>query len=761
MAKRRAKKLAAAAHLAPATEAGATTAAAAASTSHDVEMPTTPDSSNSPAPQDSEASDEARVKKRKAGSTRRSTEPGLREILRLARDNFSAFEKPPTGRRRSTTRSETVPVQQQRPISRARAHSSSETSAAGRSPSPAPSTSSLSSLSSSDAESEQEEDSSASSGEDDDEAQSSECAERGCRSPSPATRDSVAPADLAATAEEVASPHDCPPSAAAPAATDQAAWSNTTFERSPGQAKSNKRRRAPKRPRSEVAMLQRDYFAASRDDLLADSKKKRTRRTEVLANSAPPTSSSVATGLEEAVLPCAEPDANVPIEPKPAAPVVKTKKRRAASRDSGAPPSELRWLKSDYFSAAQQPVQGKRRSHSRKEAETARTIESVRAAKRVHMAKRDAVKANSPPPPPPPKRRRTAVSPELVGPERADEPKASTDGGEEAQQRDISPELYAPSSAKPTPPAASHVPQSVITTESPPTISTDGDLLRPSPAIAASPAATESSSLPKKRQRKRPARYADASDALDTDGSASKPAVLASTSASLAGIRGNEVQSPSQASGRSLDDGQIPNKPTGAKRGRPPKAVAQVIHPTDPTAGTALPDNVIVDRSGLSMPSQDASPLAAVEVPAETTKPSKPKQLAPTSAIPRQKREKPRTRHAAFDSRESWVKPERDLKLRENGRPPIWCEGRQELCETLDYFKSYQGGHCAYGTRSPTEGPTEANDVSFRPQMISKNAALATCSTGSAPRTTSARRMARSSSRSTLTVTLWSPRFLR
>ena len=26
-------------------------------------------------------------------------------------------------------------------------------------------------------------------------------------------------------------------------------------------------------------------------------------------------------------------------------------------------------------------------------------------------------------------------------------------------------------------------------------------------------------------------------------------------------------------------------------------------------------------------------------------------------------------------------------------KPPIWSETRQELCETLPYFKSYQGGH--------------------------------------------------------------------
>ena len=685
MAKRRAKKPAAAAHLAATTEAG-TTSAAAASTSHDVEMPpTTSDSSNSPALQGSESSDEARVTKHRAESTRPRAEPGLREILRLTA-NFSAFEKPPTGtRRRCATRDETTPERQ--PISRASAHSSSETSAAGRSPSPAPSTSSLSSLSSlssvsslsslsslssSDPESEHEEDASAFG--EYDEAISGICARRDMVPPRPATGDSVAPADLATTAKSPL-PDDHSHEPAQAPSTDQSASSSASVERSRGgQAKSNKRRREPKRVPSEVAKLQRDYFAASTDDLQV-TLKKRTRRDK----------------------------ARQPTEPSPSA--IKTKRRRAASRDPEAPPSELRWLKSDYFSAAQQPVQGKRRSHSRKEVETARRIETVRAAKRAHMAKRDAGDANSPPPPPPPpkKRRRTAVSPELVGPEEDSRPGPSGVGEEAAQQRDISPELYAPSSANPAP-LVSPVPQPVVVTESPQTNSPDGDPLIVAPGVDASPATTERSSLPKKRERKRPARYADAIDTLDTGSSANNSAVSATTLTRQPVVRENKVQSSSQAPGGPLEDGRIPDKPTAPKRGRLPKAVAQVIHPTDPTAGTALPENVIADRSGPSIPSPDASPLVAVEVQAETTKSSsKPKQPAPTSAAPRhKKREKPRTRHSAFDSRETWVKPERNLKLRENGRPPIWCEGRQELCETLDYFKSYQGGHCAHETRSPT-----------------------------------------------------------
>ncbi|GAA6009465.1 hypothetical protein JCM11491_003567 [Sporobolomyces phaffii] len=49
--------------------------------------------------------------------------------------------------------------------------------------------------------------------------------------------------------------------------------------------------------------------------------------------------------------------------------------------------------------------------------------------------------------------------------------------------------------------------------------------------------------------------------------------------------------------------------------------------------------------------------------------------------------------HSALSSKEGWVVPERDVKIRSNGRPPVWAVGRQELCESLEYFKAYQGGH--------------------------------------------------------------------
>ncbi|GAA5821172.1 hypothetical protein JCM11251_004499 [Rhodosporidiobolus azoricus] len=52
-----------------------------------------------------------------------------------------------------------------------------------------------------------------------------------------------------------------------------------------------------------------------------------------------------------------------------------------------------------------------------------------------------------------------------------------------------------------------------------------------------------------------------------------------------------------------------------------------------------------------------------------------------------------RALHPALLSRASWVECAKNLTLTEQGRPPIWCQGRQELCESAEWFKSYQGGH--------------------------------------------------------------------
>lgn len=104
------------------------------------------------------------------------------------------------------------------------------------------------------------------------------------------------------------------------------------------------------------------------------------------------------------------------------------------------------------------------------------------------------------------------------------------------------------------------------------------------------------------------------------------------------------------------------------------------IVPTDPTASSPQPQRDVAPVVSTSR--AKSTPQAVAPVPEK--KPSKPSTVAKT-----------RIRHPALDSRASWVEPEKNLTLTKDGRPPIWCEGRQELCETLSYFKSYQGGHCA------------------------------------------------------------------
>ncbi|BGP06622.1 hypothetical protein JCM10049v2_002446 [Rhodotorula toruloides] len=101
------------------------------------------------------------------------------------------------------------------------------------------------------------------------------------------------------------------------------------------------------------------------------------------------------------------------------------------------------------------------------------------------------------------------------------------------------------------------------------------------------------------------------------------------------------------------------------------------IVPTDPSTFLCQPVTSVPPVDG-------ACVSGSTTTPANTVPKKAPKHPQATKA---------RVRHPALDSRASWVEPERNLTLTKGGRPPIWCEGRQELCETLNYFKAYQGGH--------------------------------------------------------------------
>ncbi|KAM0790519.1 hypothetical protein ACM66B_003390 [Microbotryomycetes sp. NB124-2] len=91
--------------------------------------------------------------------------------------------------------------------------------------------------------------------------------------------------------------------------------------------------------------------------------------------------------------------------------------------------------------------------------------------------------------------------------------------------------------------------------------------------------------------------------------------------------------------------------------------------------------------------SEQEDPTTAIARPVKRVKP------AATTTEPRAATKQPRQRRFTraelteimFD-RTNWVEPDKDLQL-VNGKPPIWCAGRQELCESVSYMKSYQGGH--------------------------------------------------------------------
>ncbi|BGP46773.1 hypothetical protein JCM10450v2_002621 [Rhodotorula kratochvilovae] len=125
--------------------------------------------------------------------------------------------------------------------------------------------------------------------------------------------------------------------------------------------------------------------------------------------------------------------------------------------------------------------------------------------------------------------------------------------------------------------------------------------------------------------------------------------------------------------------------------GWPSTRKAVIIQPQDPELHlpqVALPLNAAALPP---LPSATAAPIAG---PSRAPPPPKraPAPLASTAPKPF-KPSKPRARHPALDSRAGWVPVERDLRITPAGKPPIWCQGRQELCESLEYFRSYQGGH--------------------------------------------------------------------
>ncbi|GAA5943263.1 hypothetical protein JCM3775_004554 [Rhodotorula graminis] len=121
----------------------------------------------------------------------------------------------------------------------------------------------------------------------------------------------------------------------------------------------------------------------------------------------------------------------------------------------------------------------------------------------------------------------------------------------------------------------------------------------------------------------------------------------------------------------------------------PPSSFARPSAP--PVAGPStalLPPRVVSSRAPCPPPT---AVTAVTARPAKAPKASKAPKAPKASKAP--KAPKPRPRHPALDVRDSWVPVERGLSMTAAGKPPIWCQGRQELCESLEYFRSYQGGH--------------------------------------------------------------------
>lgn len=705
----------------PAVQADTTTARAEASSSRSVPLLDDPSSVGT-----------ERAKKGQPKAARPSGERGLRELAGLTRDNFSAFEKPPTGPRRRGTLHVTSAPPTSRHLRRVLAVQSSTALLVAGEEAPAPGEMS-SSLATDKSDS--------ASAPDQDHHPHFDARQgnrrgrkRRLKGPEPLKRDPRSPsygdlesskrarsntaddaadaAGQAAAAVGTALP-GCPASSTRkgsppPGVAVQLAFPEAAVECPAAEVTDKtRRRRASKRQTTELEMLQRDYYAAPSADLGGDSDK-RTRRGKTATTAAettsaidpPPRQQSEPSAADAHARKSAKPrhgpaKSAVPVQGDPATASPKTRKRRAKSR-SRQPPSEVMWLAYDHSPACHKPVQGKR---AKSGCAATRDSDPPTAAQRAPALKRAAGEAQLLPTPQTKKSRR-AVSPELIGPEHVPGRIPPKTREHEPRTRGVSPELFAQDSSKSAAPATGLT--AAVSTSPEQTVANSSPSLPPPPTQPAAgtvePIATALSELLRKRERERPARFAhDLGVPEDTIGARRDKSAESALSGTA---QGRLLHTGAIAGAKQLPKGpQNTNKPKASQNqstsAAPPQVTPLVVDPLAVSASTGCHVGVAHDAASDS-PFSTLAALLPVEVDsAAPIKAPKRKRSALSSVKSRPKQGKPRARHPAFDDRQSWVKPQRDVKLRENGRPPIWCEGRQELCESLDYFKSYQGGHCA------------------------------------------------------------------
>ncbi|BGP14632.1 hypothetical protein JCM10213v2_002581 [Rhodosporidiobolus nylandii] len=206
----------------------------------------------------------------------------------------------------------------------------------------------------------------------------------------------------------------------------------------------------------------------------------------------------------------------------------------------------------------------------------------------------------------------------------------------------------------------------------------------------------------------------------------------------------------------------FPSSSASASASQPQRSVATNALPPPSVAGRYSPTFGLLPL--LPSPSSSIPPPPAAELKPVKLKPIK--RAAQPPKPPKPKKETARTMHPALLSRDGWVECAKGLTLTKEGRPPVWAAGRQELCETLEYYKSYQGGHydlqerClgylldGFGTANDSGGGcSEAAPVPSSASSIPLSASPSSSSTSSsvaAPSSRPAYRLAKDQTRSNL-----------
>ncbi|SGY17989.1 BQ5605_C015g07945 [Microbotryum silenes-dioicae] len=164
-------------------------------------------------------------------------------------------------------------------------------------------------------------------------------------------------------------------------------------------------------------------------------------------------------------------------------------------------------------------------------------------------------------------------------------------------------------------------------------------------------------------------------------------------------LQHHTIEGPADAGASNVVKEPIQIDPTPSSSDAPTQPAFPILHPYHDLANHGPNNNnAILNLTSNSTTSPNPpppyTPSFAMPPTADTTAPNALGAILSPAPVPETD-----TRKTFSIDKSDWVQPEKDLKISDEGYPPIWCQSRQELCEALPYFRAYQGGHYDLGER--------------------------------------------------------------